>query len=40
MLHVVHLIERRFPGKSSRIVALLALSSAALLAVGAGLSRL
>ena len=40
MLHIVHLIERRFPGKSPRIVALLALSSAALLAVGVGLSRL
>jgi len=37
MLHIVHLIERRFPGRSARIVATLALFSASALAIGAGL---
>lgn len=37
MLHIVHLIERRFPGRSARIVATLALLSASAVGIGAGL---
>lgn len=37
MLHIVHLIERRFPGHSSRIIAALVLFSASALAIGTGL---
>lgn len=37
MLHVVRMIERRFPDRSGRIVGGLVLLSAALLAVGGAL---
>lgn len=36
MLHIVHLIERRFPGRGTRIVAMLALLSASAVGIGAG----
>ena len=39
MLHIVHLLERRFPGRSPRIVAAIALLSAGALAIGVGLLR-
>jgi hypothetical protein len=34
MLYIVHRIERRFPGRSARIVATLALVLASTLAIG------
>ncbi|WP_454831646.1 hypothetical protein [Pseudoxanthomonas wuyuanensis] len=37
MLHVVRLIERRFPGHAKRVLALLLLLSASVLALGIGL---
>ncbi|WP_283254622.1 hypothetical protein [Luteimonas galliterrae] len=37
MLHIVHLLERRFPNGSARNVAALALLSASALAIGVGL---
>lgn len=37
MLHIVHLIERRFQNGSGRTVAMLAVLSASALAIGAGL---
>jgi hypothetical protein len=37
MLHIVHLIERRFPQRSARIITALALLSASALALGLGL---
>lgn len=37
MLHVVRLIERRYPERADRIVTVLALASASALALGLGL---
>ncbi len=38
MLHIVHLLERRFPERSARIVAALVLFSAGMLVVGVAAS--
>ncbi|GAB2500455.1 hypothetical protein GCM10027084_12950 [Pseudoxanthomonas sangjuensis] len=40
MLHIVHLIERRFPDRPKRAVASLLLLSASALALGIGLLQL
>ncbi|WP_280523259.1 hypothetical protein [Pseudoxanthomonas wuyuanensis] len=40
MLHIVHLLERRFPGHARRVLALLLLLSASALALGVGLLQL
>ena len=37
MLHIVHLIERRYPERSKRVIARLLLLSGAGLALGVGL---
>ncbi|HEV7270121.1 hypothetical protein [Pseudoxanthomonas sp.] len=40
MLHVIHQIQRRWPSQAHRVVPTLLVLSAALLALGAGLSLL
>lgn len=40
MLHIVHLLERRFPGHDRLVAALLLLLSAAAITLGIGLLQL